>query len=119
MNLELLRKTKEENLLFFLLIPRLNNESVDEYIDERTFSHKEREYKPTFREVSEILIELYGDHARVVLCAYIAVSFKDIIVRNNKNFPIINNIFGVASSGKKNFILQKLYVFLWLWQRIQ
>ena len=57
------------------------------------------------------------DIARVVLCAYIAVSFKDIIVRNNKNFPIIN-IFGVASSGKTSFC-KKLYVFLWLWQRIQ
>ena len=102
-------KTKEENY-FLPAYSRLNNESVDEYIDERTFSHKEREYKPTFREVSDILIELYGDHARVVLCAYIAVSFKDIIVRNNKNFPIIN-IFGVASSGKTSFCKNFMYFY--------
>lgn len=80
----------------------LNKEDEMSFTDQRSFIHKERDFKPSLLDISNNLISLYGDNAKVVLCAYLGVIFKDVIRRSSVKFPIIN-VFGVRGSGKTEF----------------
>ena len=64
----------------------------------------------TLFEYSSLLREVFGDNAMVSLCFYFACLFRDVIVRTNNNFPILN-LFGPKGTGKSELALSLLSLF--------
>ncbi len=53
----------------------------------------------TFDKYCEMLIDVFGDNAKVGICFLLATLFRDIITGYTKSFPILN-LFGPKGSGK-------------------
>lgn len=45
------------------------------------------------------MIDVYGDNAKIGLCFLLATTFKDIIVRHTRTYPILN-LYGPKGTGK-------------------
>lgn len=99
-----------DNYYYLPAFSKLNIDDDTLLVEQKRFIHKERDEKPAFREIAQRLIDLYADNAIIMLCAYMGVLFKDIIVRNDLKFPIIN-VFGVKGSGKTEFCTNFMFFF--------
>nr|DAY94238.1 MAG TPA: DNA primase, catalytic core [Caudoviricetes sp.] len=65
---------------------------------ERRFVHLNYN-QVTLKDFSTKMIAVFGNNAKVGLCFLLATLFRDIIVNNTKNFPILN-LFGPKGAGK-------------------
>ena len=68
------------------------------YEFERSFVHKAYG-SVTLKGFSSMLVEVFGDNAKIGLCYLLASLFRDIIVDYTKWFPLLN-LFGPPHSGK-------------------
>jgi hypothetical protein len=98
------------NKYYLPAFSKLNIDDDSLFLDQKRFIHSEREYKPTFKEITEMFINLYGENAKVIICAYLGVLFKDVIKRNEVKYPIIN-VFGEKGSGKTEFCSNAMFLF--------
>lgn len=65
---------------------------------ERSFIHTN--YNAiTLRSYTDLMIEVFGDNAKVGICFLLATIFRDIVTRVTKNFPMLN-LYGPKGSGK-------------------
>lgn len=76
---------------------KIYSEEKKLFMSERNFRHKPSAI--TLREISNKMIEVFGDNARISLCFYIATIFRDIIFARFNFFPILN-FFGPPGTGK-------------------
>lgn len=53
----------------------------------------------TLRSYTDLMIEVFGDNAKVGICFLLATIFRDIVTRVTKNFPMLN-LYGPKGSGK-------------------
>lgn len=65
---------------------------------ERLMIHENRNTIKLYDFVT-LLIEVYGEQARIAFCYLLATLFRDIIYRHTRHFPILN-LFGEKGTGK-------------------
>ena len=65
---------------------------------ERRFTHLGLNKIPLY-DYSELLVEVFGDNAKVGIAFLLATLFRDVVVSYTRSFPILN-LFGPKGSGK-------------------
>jgi len=65
---------------------------------ERRFTHLGLNKIPLY-DYSELLVEVFGDNAKVGIAFLLATLFRDVVVSYTRSFPILN-LFGLKGSGK-------------------
>ena len=65
---------------------------------ERRFTHLGLNKIPLY-DYSELLVEVFGDNAKVGIAFLLATWFRDVVVSYTRSFPILN-LFGPKGSGK-------------------
>ncbi len=68
------------------------------YQFERLMIHENRNGIKLY-DFAAMLIEVYGEQARIAICYLLATLFRDIIYRQTRHFPILN-LFGEKGTGK-------------------
>lgn len=78
------------------------------FIDERKFKFKES--TTSVNTWMDLFLKVHGDNAMVGFGWYIAALFRDHILYNNDNFPLLN-LFGQKGSGKNTLAYSLLSLF--------
>ena len=68
------------------------------YQFERSFVHHNLG-ATTLRQYTQMMIEVFGDNAKIGISFLLATLFRDVVTAQTKSFPILN-IFGPKGSGK-------------------
>ena len=78
----------------------------DIYADDTSYFGFERQFiKPdthasiSLRDFSTIMVEVFGNNAKIAICYLLASLFRDVITSYTTNFPLLN-LFGPKGSGK-------------------
>lgn len=79
------------------------------YEAERAFVHRP-EGKISLYQFSEMMMEVFGENAIVIILFFINTLFRDIIVKKTNNFPILN-LFGIKGTGKSEMYKAMLQAF--------
>ena len=72
------------------------------YQFERLMIHENRNGIKLY-DFAAMLIEVYGEQARIAICYLLATLFRDIIYRQTRHFPILN-LFGEKGTGKTSLV---------------
>lgn len=68
------------------------------YQFERNFVHHDWQ-SISLKAYAKLLIDVFGDNAKIGIAFYLATLFRDIVTAHTKSFPILN-LFGPKGSGK-------------------
>lgn len=77
---------------------RMYRDNDEIYQFERLLIHENRNGIKLY-DFASMLIDVYGEQARIAICYLLATLFRDIIYRHTRHFPILN-LFGEKGTGK-------------------
>ncbi len=77
---------------------KMHRDNDEIYQFERLMIHENRNGIKLY-DFAAMLIEVYGEQARIAICYLLATLFRDIIYRQTRHFPILN-LFGEKGTGK-------------------
>lgn len=81
---------------------RIFAENADVYEFERNFCFEDEHASITLPNFSRLMVEVFGDNAKVGISFVLASLFCDIVRVHNSKFPLLN-LFGPKGSGKSEF----------------
>lgn len=90
-------------------LSKFYREESDLYVAEKMFRHKEGG-KKTLKELAGRMYGVYGDNAIIGIGYYLATAFRDVCVKYQSGFPLLN-IFGQKGTGKSSMAYTLGYLF--------
>ncbi len=94
----------------FSVMHRKNDEDDDPYENDRNFVYKQSPI--TLTEWQDQMVDVFGEKGKIGIVYVFASIFRDLFMKNYRNFPILG-CFGEKDSGKSTFgvLLQQFFYF--------